>query len=64
MKYLLQLKFLSQEEFKYKVGNNYWKLDLDVLDELRKDKDLAVTKADKGNGIVILNKSDYTLKIK
>lgn len=61
---LTKNKSLSQEGFKYKVNTNDCKVNIDVLENLRKDKDIIVTKPDKGKGIVILNKSDYILKTK
>lgn len=46
-----QRRILSREE---------WTL----LNDLRKDDSIIITKPDKGNGIVIVNKLDYTNKIK
>ena len=34
-----------------------------TLKDLRKKKDIIITKFDKGNGLVILNKSDYISKM-
>ena len=46
-----QRRILSREE---------WTL----LNDLRKDDSIIITKPDKGNGIVIVNKLDYINKIK
>ena len=58
-------KSLAQEGFKCnpKKNSNY-NINLKVLDNLKKDKNLHVTRPDKGKGIVTLNKVDYLNKTK
>ena len=34
-----------------------------ILDRLRADKSIVILKPDKGNGVVVLNKNDYTSKV-
>lgn len=42
----------------------FTKKDMTVLKNLGMDKNLVITKPDKGNGVVILNKADYVSKMK
>ena len=37
--------------------------EIKALKNLTENKDLVIQKADKGNGIVILNKNDYILRL-
>ena len=58
-----KVRSLAQEGFKYNPSkNNNFKLNLNVLDDLKKDKNIIVNKPDKGKGIVIMNKKDYVDK--
>ena len=57
-----KIKNLAQEGYKQKPKNNTSKVRIDVLDNLKKDKNLIITKPDKGRGVVILNKTDYINK--
>ena len=58
-------KFLAQEGYRYKSQkHNDYNLNLKVLDDLKKDNNVHVTKPDKGKGIVLLNKLDYLNKTK
>ena len=57
-----KIKGLAQEGYKYKPNSNTCGVSLDVLDQLKKDKTLIITKPDKGRGVLILNKSDYVNK--
>ncbi|XP_046841017.1 uncharacterized protein LOC124435112 [Xenia sp. Carnegie-2017] len=41
----------------------YSQEDLNILNNLKNDRTILITKPDKGNGIVILNKDDYTKKM-
>ena len=58
-----KIKTLAQEGLKLKT-NNEGKLNLNVLESLRKDKNIIVLRPDKGRGIVILNRADYIKKTK
>ena len=58
-----KIKTLAQDGYKHKPNNNC-KLNLDLLEELRQDKDIIVTSPDKGRGVVLLNKTDYVRKTK
>ena len=57
-----KIKSLAQEGYKYKPSSNTCGVRLDVLAQLKKDKNLIITKPDKGRGVVILNKVDYVHK--
>ena len=53
------LCFSSFENFKFKGELNITPDELKVLKDLSSRKDIIIQKADKGNSVVILNKSDY-----
>ena len=62
---LTKIKHLSHESYKYKSkDNNKCNINIDILDSLKKDSNLIITRPDKGKGIVLLNKSDYIAKTK
>ena len=44
--------------------SNLSEAELNALENLTKNKNLVIQKADKGNTVVIINKSDYKTKIK
>ncbi len=57
-----KVKALAHESFKYKdsLSQNSIKLfNINILENLMKDKSIIITRPDKGNGVVILNKRDY-----
>ena len=58
-----KIKLFSHESYKYK-NKDKCKINVDILDSLKKDSNLVVTRPDKGKGIVVLNKSDYIAKTK
>ena len=49
----------SFENFKFKDELNITPEELKALKDLSSRKDLIIQKGDKGNSVVILNKSDY-----
>ena len=51
--------FSSFEKFNFKDELNITPDKLKALTDLSSGKDIIIQKADKGNSIVILNKSDY-----
>ena len=58
-----KVRSLAQEGYKCNPNkSNNYKLNLNVLGNLRQDKSIIVTKPDKGKGVVILNKTDYIEK--
>ena len=62
---LTKIKLMLHESYKYKnKDNNNCKINVDILDSLKKDSKLVITRPDKGKGIVLLNKSDYIAKTK
>ena len=55
--YIYSYDFSKQ---KHKLNKEEW----EALKNLRKDNSIIITKPDKGNGVVIVNKLDYLTKIK
>ena len=51
--------FSSFENFKFKDELNITPDELKALKDLSSRKDIIIQKADKGNSVVILNKTDY-----
>lgn len=60
---LSKVKNIANEGYKIKPNNTFG-INLESLDSLRKDKNIIITKPDKGKGVVILNRSDYINKAK
>ena len=56
-----KIKGLAHEGYNLKE-NDKGKVNINILDSLRKDKSILVTKPDKGRGVVILNKEEYIRK--
>ena len=62
---LLDTAFTSYNFFKRKRPvSNFSEAELNALENLAKNKNLVIQKADKGNTVVIINKNDYKTKIK
>ena len=62
---LLDTAFTSYNFFERKRPvSNLSEAELNALQNLTKNKNLVIQKADKGNTVVIINKSDYKTKIK
>ncbi len=61
-----KVKTWAHENFKYKdtPQNGIKSFNINTLKNLKKDTNIIITKPDKGNGVVILNKSDYIKKHK
>ena len=67
--FLSKFKILAHSYFKdinkyFNTISEFSKSDLQTLKNLSNNKDIVITKPDKGNGTVILNKSDYVQKMK
>ena len=56
---LKNICFKSFESYRFENELNLTKEELQVLKELSSREDIIIQKADKGNSVVILNKSDY-----
>ena len=61
---------LFNHNFSYAKKYKYYSLspvfnasDLDTLKDLKTDKDILISRPDKGRGVVILNKNDYYTKV-
>ena len=61
---LLDTAFTSYNFFQRKRPvSNLSEAELNALENLTKNKNLVIQKADKGNTVVIINKNDYKTKI-
>lgn len=61
---LRHLAFNSYKDFKKKVPNNVLsEEELVALKSLSKDKSIVISRPDKGNGVVLMDKSDYKNKV-
>jgi len=54
---------LKTFNMKKKIENDITKNDIKILSDLKKDKALTITRADKGNTIVIMGTDDYDRKM-
>ncbi len=62
-----KVKALAHESFKFKdslTKNILKSFNTNILKNLKNDKSIIITRPDKGNGVVILNKKDYLDKTK
>ena len=61
----METAFTSYNFFEKKgPASNLSEAELNALENLTKNKNLVIQKADKGNTVVIINKSDYKTNIK
>ena len=61
---LKKICFSSLNRYKFQDKINLTKEEMQVLRDLSSREDIIIQKADKGNSVVILNKSDYLKRMK
>ena len=61
---LKKICFSSLDRYKFEDEINLTKEEMQILRDLSSREDIIIQKADKGNSVVILNKSDYLKRMK